>query len=287
MQINGEERSSVANPTIGESDLAVKVATPNDDHPWKEFYDATARIFGADPFPFMNLGFADVDVELTDPEIAERLSERLYDKVLCHIDLTGRVMLEVGCGRGGGCAHIARTHGPKAVIGVDLNELLVRHCIEAHDEPGISFIRGDACRLPIADGSVDAVVNVESSHCYSSRLTFFEEVARVLRPGGRFGFADFLVRDKSTNSPEAIERYLRAAGLASLAAEDIAPGVLAARNLASSSLALRARLESALPNPKVVAWWAKVYFMHGSPLYDLLRSGEIAYWCWTAEKAPA
>jgi SAM-dependent methyltransferase len=37
---------------------------------------------------------------------------------------------------------------------------------------------------------VDAVVNIESSHCYESMDTFLSEACRVLRPGGRFFFAD-------------------------------------------------------------------------------------------------
>lgn len=50
---------------------------------------------------------------------------------------------------------------------------------------------GDAEKLPLADASFDAVLNVESSHCYGNVETFFREAARVLRPDGRFLFADF------------------------------------------------------------------------------------------------
>jgi SAM-dependent methyltransferase len=44
---------------------------------------------------------------------------------------------------------------------------------------------GDACALPVEDGAVDAVVSVFFTDVVpASRL--FPEVARVLRPGGRF-----------------------------------------------------------------------------------------------------
>lgn len=39
----------------------------------------------------------------------------------------------------------------------------------------------DAEDLKFEDESFDSVVNVEASHCYSSRATFFDNVHRVLR----------------------------------------------------------------------------------------------------------
>jgi SAM-dependent methyltransferase len=42
----------------------------------------------------------------------------------------------------------------------------------------------------LADGSFDAVINVEASHQYSCLSRFLDEVARVLRPGGHFLYCD-------------------------------------------------------------------------------------------------
>jgi ubiquinone/menaquinone biosynthesis C-methylase UbiE len=53
---------------------------------------------------------------------------------------------------------------------------------------------GDAQRLPFADASFDVVLNVEASHCYPDFPGFLDEVARVLKPGGRFGHADLRYR---------------------------------------------------------------------------------------------
>ena len=55
----------------------------------------------------------------------------------------------------------------------------------------LSFVVGDAEHLPFPDASFDAVVNVESSHCYGHIEKFFAEAARVLRPGGWFLYTDF------------------------------------------------------------------------------------------------
>ena len=54
-------------------------------------------------------------------------------------------------------------------------------------------MRGDAQALEFGDGTFDAVINVESSHCYASMDRFLAEVVRVLRPGGHLLYADHRV----------------------------------------------------------------------------------------------
>ena len=56
-------------------------------------------------------------------------------------------------------------------------------------------MQGDAQNLPFPDESFDAVINVEASHIYPNFERFLGEVARVLRPGGHFLYADFRNRD--------------------------------------------------------------------------------------------
>ena len=57
-----------------------------------------------------------------------------------------------------------------------------------------STVTPKACRFPI--DSYDAVVNVEASHLYPDVPRFLAEVARVLRPGGHFLYADFRRRQR-------------------------------------------------------------------------------------------
>ena len=52
-------------------------------------------------------------------------------------------------------------------------------------------MHGDAESLPFPDESFDAVINVEASHAYPHFDRFLAEMARVLRPGGHFLYADF------------------------------------------------------------------------------------------------
>jgi ubiquinone/menaquinone biosynthesis C-methylase UbiE len=58
----------------------------------------------------------------------------------------------------------------------------------------MDFVHGDAQSLPFADESFDVVINIEASHGYPDFPRFLAEVARVLRPGGRFLYADVLLR---------------------------------------------------------------------------------------------
>jgi len=46
----------------------------------------------------------------------------------------------------------------------------------------LEYLVMDAEDLTFEDESFDSVVNIESSHCYSSRKVFFDNVHRVLRP---------------------------------------------------------------------------------------------------------
>merc|ERR1719335_1617700 len=55
--------------------------------------------------------------------------------------------------------------------------------------------------LPFADGSMDVVLCIESSHCFADFERFLAEVRRVLRPGGRFSLADLRWRERSLAYP--------------------------------------------------------------------------------------
>jgi fatty-acid O-methyltransferase len=109
-------------------------------------------------------------------------------------DLAGKQVLEVGCGHGGGASYLTRALGPASYVGLDLNPAGIEFCRRRHRVRGLEFVRGNAEDLPFRDGSFDAVVNVESSHCYPHFDRFLREVGRVLRPGGVFLYTDMRQR---------------------------------------------------------------------------------------------
>jgi ubiquinone/menaquinone biosynthesis C-methylase UbiE len=161
---------------------------------WKRWYPRLTRRLVADDVLFLNVGYEE------DPPMALPLVEsadepnrfyiQLYHRTATQADLTGARVLEVSCGHGGGASYLVRTLRPASYTGLDFNPAGVAFCRERHNLPGLDFVEGDAENLPFADQSFDAVINIQASHCYPRFPRFLAEVARVLRPGGHFLYAD-------------------------------------------------------------------------------------------------
>lgn len=165
---------------------------------YKVFYPYLTRRLRSDDVLFLNYGYEEdppMDIPLVRSDERDRYFIQLYHRTATQVDLNGKDVLEVGCGHGGGASYIARTLHPSSYIGLDLNPAGIAFCQERHVVPGLQFVRGDAENLPFPDQSFDAVINVESSHLYPNFPRFLDEVARVLRPGGHFLYADLRFAD--------------------------------------------------------------------------------------------
>jgi SAM-dependent methyltransferase len=93
----------------------------------------------------------------------------------------GSNVLDYGCGRGEFTEYLASL-GFRAV-GVDLSPLAIR--FNRRDFPHLEFVDLDGDRVPLADGSFDAVWSSEViEHVYDVHAVF-AEFARLLRTGGR------------------------------------------------------------------------------------------------------
>jgi fatty-acid O-methyltransferase len=68
--------------------------------------------------------------------------------------------------------------------GRNLDGALRRWARRHAEGSAVELVHGDAENLPFPQVSFDAVINVESAHCYGSIERFLAEVHRVLRPGG-------------------------------------------------------------------------------------------------------
>jgi ubiquinone/menaquinone biosynthesis C-methylase UbiE len=188
-------------------------------------YEILSRGFDDPRLVVMNYGYAALTgdghtMDLLERDEWSRFSLQLYHRVAGAVDLTGKEVLEVGGGRGGGAEFVARTMSPKQLVCTDVSAAAMDFATRTHAAtPNVTFQQADAENLPFGDDSFDAVINVESSHCYGTMDSFLGEVARVLRPGGHLLFAD--VRD--TPDAPALETALREnrAGLKLLELEDI------------------------------------------------------------------
>lgn len=221
---------------------------------------------------FMNYGYSDprVSVPLDETDEKNRYPVQLYHHMADMTDLKNKDIVEVGSGRGGGLAYIAKKYLPASATGIDLEKSIVVFSNKYHHWPNLTFITGDAHNLPLSDNSCDVLLNVESSHRYGSVKTFFREVHRVLRPGGYFLFTDF--RD-SCKWPDLLE-MLDESGFKVIEEKDISSNIL-------HSLEMDSERRTSLVNsyaPKILQK-AILNFTgaKGTATYDYFLTGKFIY----------
>lgn len=102
-------------------------------------------------------------------------------------------LLDIGCGIGGTSRFFASTAGCE-VVGIDLSPTYVDVAETLTGWTGLShlagFKAGSAMDLPFEDNSFDRAVQLHVGMNIADKAALFEEIARVLRPGGRLGVYD-------------------------------------------------------------------------------------------------
>jgi SAM-dependent methyltransferase len=115
-------------------------------------------------------------------------------------------VLDIGCGFGGTLDHIRGRNTGCQLAGINVDEKQLIHARELLAEYGhqgeapIPFITADGCRLPIASGSIDHALAVECLFHFPSRKRFFQEINRVLKPGGTLAITDFVAGPRSLHA---------------------------------------------------------------------------------------
>jgi len=91
----------------------------------------------------------------------------------------------------------------REVVAFDLTPEMLRRarqrCAQAGHE-NVTFKEGSATELPFADGAFDGVVTRLSVHHFQDPRLVFDEIARVLRPGGTFVLADVVSSENQEES---------------------------------------------------------------------------------------
>ncbi len=102
-------------------------------------------------------------------------------------------VLDVGCGLGGASRYLAREFGC-SVVGLDLNPDYCRVATTLTQRLGlasrVSFLQGNALDLPFPDCSFDLVWTQHMTMNIPDKSSFYSEVWRVLKPGGRLAMYD-------------------------------------------------------------------------------------------------
>lgn len=167
---------------------------------WHRLYQALSNDPGRGDFEFMNFGYKTLDgrplCDLPPERERYRHQIQLYHFVAHAAGVTGRDVLEVGSGRGGGCWYVMTALEPRSMRGIDFSDRAVSYSKREYKRSGLDFEQGDAENLPFDNDTFDVVLNVESSHCYGSFPRFVKEALRVTRPGGHMSFCDLRLADE-------------------------------------------------------------------------------------------
>lgn len=123
----------------------------------------------------------------------DSIAERIWhvgDDLVRRVDVDdGERVLDVACGTGNAAIPAAVAGG--RVTGLDITPELFEDARRRAAEAGveIDWIEGDAEALPFDDGTFDVVVSTFGCMFAPDHRRAAGEIARVLRPGGRFGVA--------------------------------------------------------------------------------------------------
>lgn len=225
----------------------------------------------------LNYGFYNGQEIPADPEDEPNLLRlSLYHHVASAVDLSGKDVLEVGSGRGGGLSYVARHLSPRTAHGVDLSGKAISFCTSYYDVPGLSFSQGDAENLDLEDNSYDVILNIESSHNYPNMPRFASEAHRVLRPKGHLLLADM----RPTSKVAELRNILVDSGFRIVSEEDITPNVLSA--LDRDSLKedfIKQQIPKLLRRP-----FSMLAGVRGTHFYNKLQMGDRKYISFVLQK---
>jgi len=125
----------------------------------------------------------------------------------------GETVLDLGSGAGFDCFLAANKVGEKGkVIGVDMTPEMVEKANENaknNNYGNVEFRLGDIEKLPVGDGSIDAVMSNCVINLSPDKGRTFQEAFRVLKPGGRLIISDIvLLQDLPDFIKKSIEAYI-------------------------------------------------------------------------------
>jgi arsenite methyltransferase len=120
---------------------------------------------------------------------------------------SGAVVLDLGCGAGTDLLIAAQMTGLDGrVIGVDMTPSMLERARASAEEMGLVNVELHESlieALPLEDGCVDVVISNGVIDLVPEKDAVFDEIDRVLRPGGRLQVADVIIHTEVSEDARA------------------------------------------------------------------------------------
>ncbi|SIR80751.1 Methyltransferase domain-containing protein [Haladaptatus litoreus] len=146
-----------------------------------------------------------------DPEKAEKLEDAERYRFVSREELVGNLKLagaetvaDLGSGTGFYTDDVAPFAGE--LFAVDVQDAMHEHYRAKGVPENVSLVTADVADVPFSDGELDAVFSTMTFHEFAGDEQL-AEVARSLKPGGRFVIADWTAEGRGESGPPVDERY--------------------------------------------------------------------------------
>jgi len=168
-----------------------KTYTEVSTEPAKDFIFPTGRSWAID------LGYPEPELSRVPEATAESFAGVANPHTLGRIE-EGATVLDLGCGAGTDLLIAAQMVGPSGkAIGVDMTPSMVERARASAAEMGLQNVELHESLIesvPVSDASVNVVISNGVIDLVPNKDAVFDEIDRVLRPGGRLQIADVVIQ---------------------------------------------------------------------------------------------